>query len=140
MRKLHIWATAPIVIPRWMLTVEYGLFAALGVAVALTTQPTLEAITDDTYTAAWALGITSSAVAAGIGSLSHQLESLERWAGVALSSLLIVYALSPIVFILGGDFDRLSYSVVALIATVVPAARTFALLRTTGQHRSSEHG
>lgn len=141
MHKIQFWPTAPIVFPRWMLTVKYGMFVILGIAVTLTTQPTLRELTDDTFTAGWAIGIMAFGALAALGSLSEQLEPMERWGGVGLCSLLVVYALSPIAFIIGGDFDRLSYSVIAIMVTGVPAVRTLSLLRTTGKtHDDDELG
>lgn len=123
---------SPIVIPRWVLILKYALFVLMGLSVWWASAPAVDALTPDWYTPVWALGVTLSATVAVIGSARERWESLERLAAVALASLLIVYAVSPIVLVLEGDADRAAFSVVALVVCLMPAARAVQLIKRTG--------
>lgn len=133
--KHHLiqWSNAPIIVPRWMLTVKYAILVLLGVAISIATSPSLEAALGDWLTPFWGYGISLSAIVAAIGSANFAWEALERWASSALAILLLVYAFSPVWIILTeGDHDRLAYSVTALALSVIPTARAIYLLRRTG--------
>jgi FtsH-binding integral membrane protein len=123
----------PLTVPRYVLTVKYALFIALGAAVGTASAPSsFEAITPDWYTPIWGALLALSALLALIGSLRESREALERWSVSAVASLLIGYAFAPIVLVLAGDSDRLAYSVVALTVAMVPVARAIQLLKRTG--------
>lgn len=139
MRKgfLH-WTRGPIVIPRWMLTVLYGLFTLLGVVVLAHSQPTLQAFTDSRgWVIGWSLLIAVAAVLAAVGSISERFVVLERWSGGALSILLLLLVVAVVWTYFAGRPEVASFAVIALIMALVPCARALGLLRTTGQPHAS---
>lgn len=130
------WVRSDVVIPRWLLTIDYGFRALIGVAVIFASQPTIELLTGSAgWTTAWGWGVTIFATGSLIGSLSPSKanERLERFCSVGLMSLFIIYAFAPLyVVIVNGDWDRASLAIVAIALSVVPFARMLALLRSTG--------
>lgn len=127
----------PLTVPRYVLTVKYALFIALGVAVGTASAPSsFREITPDWYTPIWGVLLSLSALLALLGSLKEPGEALERWAASAVSCLLIGYAFAPIALVLEGDTDRLAYSVVALTVAMVPTARAIQLLKLTGMKKN----
>lgn len=124
---------APLTVPRYVLTVKYAMFALLGIAVGTATAPTsFDAITPDWYTPVWGVALTASALVSVVASLKEEREPIERWSVSLIACLLIGYAFAPIALVLGGDTDRLAYSVVALTVAMVPTARAIQLLKRTG--------
>lgn len=127
------WSKSPIIVPRWMLTLKYVVLSALGTAIALATAPSLEDSLGDWLSTYWGYAILISGLLAAIGSARFRWEALERWSGSALSILLLVYALSPVLIIITeGDLDRLVYSITAIGLAMTPSARAVYLLRRTG--------
>lgn len=123
----------PVVIPRWVLTLKYGLFVLLGAVVWWASAPSVDDVTPDWYTPTWGICLAAAASAAFVGSLRVQWEMpIERWAVSLLASLMFVYALAPISLVIAGNADRASFSVVALVISILPTARAVQLLRRTG--------
>lgn len=123
----------PLTVPRYLLSVKYAMFIALGVAVGVsTTNSAFSHLTPGWYTPAWGLALSIAAMLALMGSIRARWEVLERWSTMVLTSLLLGFAIAPIILVLQGDFDRLAGSVVALTVAIAPAARAAQLLRRTG--------
>lgn len=124
---------SPLTVSRYVLTVKYALFIALGVAVATASAPSsFREITPDWYTPIWGVTLSLAAFLALLGSLKESREAMERWSVSTVACLLIGYAFAPIAFVLGGDTDRLAFSVVALTIAIVPVGRSVQLLKGTG--------
>ncbi len=135
MRHFRTWGFAPIMIPRWVLLLKYVCFTILGVVIFATTSPVLQHVAGDLWTALFGLCITAAAACALVGSLHTRLEALERWAVLALSGLLLGYAIAPVSLVLGGDLDRATYSTIAVTLSLLPASRAWMLIRRTGIQR-----
>lgn len=131
--RIRKWGSAPIVIPRWMLTLKYSFFVLLGLSVTLATSPSLEMSIGDWLTPAWGIAMVVAGGLSAVGSVGQELEPIERWASATLVVLLLVYSFSPVWIILTEqDWDRAAYSVTALALAGVPTARAWYLLRRTG--------
>jgi hypothetical protein len=117
----------PILIPRWVLALKYGLFILLGVAIWRTTSPSFVQVVGDWYTTAWSWCLIAAALVALVGSLSERTEKVERVGVSALACLLLAYAVAPLNLVLRGDPDRTATSVVALIVSLLPLARSLQL-------------
>jgi hypothetical protein len=126
------WFQEPIIVPRWLLVLQYAFFMLLGVAIAVATHSTFSEVSPGSYTEVWAMGITASAAVAFIGSFHERWEAVERWAALTLCSLLIGYAIAPIELLLQGDSTRTAYSVLALMISLLPSTRVALLIKRTG--------
>lgn len=116
---------SPVIIPAWVLTLKYALFMCVGVAVYATASPSLEMAFDDWYTPAWSLAVCGAGLVAFVGSLVS--ERMERWGASGLFILMGIYTFAPIMLVLGGDTDRLAYSIIALTLSLLPYARAVQL-------------
>lgn len=131
-QRLRRWGAEPIMIPRWALTVKYSLFVVMGLSVAAAAAPSLsQLVSSESYTSVWGSVLAIAGVVSAFGSTSVRRERFERVGCTLVVSLLTVYALSPIVLVLQGDLDRLSFSVVAVVIMVLPLARLIQLIRGT---------
>jgi len=135
MRHFRNWGFAPITIPRWVLIAKYVCFLILGVVIFAASSPSLEHIAGDFWTALFGVCIAVAAVGALVGSVHARLEVLERWSVLALSGLLLGYAIAPVTLVLAGDLDRATYSTIAVTLSLLPASRAWMLIRRSGlQH------
>lgn len=118
----------PVVIPRWLLTAKYLAFLAVGLAVLNTEPATFERVYDTSLTAIWAILLIIASLVSFAGSLRAKWErSLERWGVTAIWVLMAIYAFAPISLLLAGDPDRLAYSSIALLVSLLPFARAVQL-------------
>lgn len=135
MHRFRTWGFAPIVIPRWVLVAKYACFAALGMVIFADSSPSMQHVSGDFWTSLFGVCITITALGALIGSIHARLELLERWSVLALSGLLLGYAIAPVSLVLGGDLDKATYSTIAVTLSLIPASRAWMLIRRTGlQH------
>jgi hypothetical protein len=109
----------------WVLTLKYVLFVCIGAAVYATAAPSLERAFDEWYTPFWALAVCACGLVAFIGSLVS--ERVEKWGASGLFVLMGVYAFAPIMLVIGGDIDRLAYSIIAITLSLLPYARAVQL-------------
>lgn len=116
---------APISIPAWVLTLKYALFMCIGAAVYTTAAPSLEQAFDEWYTPFWALAVCGCGLVAFIGSLAS--ERTEKWGASGLFILMGIYTFAPIMLVLGGDTNRLAYSIIAITLSLLPYARAVQL-------------
>ena len=122
-----------ILVPRWLLTVKYALFAVLGVTVFWTTAPAFVIVTGREYASWWAVALTIVAIVCLVTSLRPQWEPVETWAVSILTCLLAAYAAAPVALALAGDENRAAFSIIVITVTMLPALRAFALLRKVGR-------
>jgi hypothetical protein len=132
MRSISRWGLAPIVIPRWVLVLKYACFIILGAVIFAASSPSLVHLAGDFWTGLFGLCIAAAAAGALIGSTHPRLEALERWCVLALSGLLLGYAIAPVSLVLAGDLDRATYSTIAVTLSLLPASRAWMLIRRTG--------
>lgn len=140
--RLNDWATAILVIPRWLLTAKYALFALYGVIAAVAGAPTLDKSINSAYAFVWAIALGVAAVIAAFGSLEERFEAFEKWAGVAIVGLMSTLLVGAIQLVNLGDINRAGFSVLLFMVTLIPAARAAALiLKTTPRnHRLFKRG
>lgn len=132
MRRIRTWGFAPIVIPRWVLIAKYVCFMILGAVIFAASSPTMQQLAGDFWTALFGISITVAAAGALVGSAHSRLEVVERWSVLALSGLLLGYAIAPVLLVLAGDLDRATYSTIAVTLSLLPASRAWMLIRRTG--------
>lgn len=129
----RLWHTAPIVVPRWMLTLKYSLFVVLGAVAAFAGVPTLSLTTWDGYTIVWAVAGTVFAAVSAVASVRPAWEPVERWSALGLVAVLSVYAVGALILSLGdGDTARATFAIAVLITTLLPTSRAVQLLSRTG--------
>lgn len=118
----------PITIPRWLLTAKYFVFVLVGMAVLNTNPPALTSIYETPVTAIWAICLIVVSIVAFVGSLRTVWEhGLEKWGATLIFVLMAVYAFAPIALVLNGDPDRLAYSTIAILVSLLPYARSVQL-------------
>lgn len=132
LERLREWAGEPIVIPRGSMVTKYVFTTLLGVAVAIATAPTLDQVTSASYSSFWALGMVLTGALATIGSTRKKWWRAEFVGATGVVALLAVYAFAPVVLIIGGDIERLAYSVICLGFMVFPTTRLVTLIRRGG--------
>ena len=134
-KRIRRWGLAPIVIPRWILVLQYACFIVLGVVIFAASSPSLVKVSGDFWTGLFGLCIALASAGALAGSTHPKWETLERWSALALSGLLLGYAIAPGSLVLAGDLDRATYSTIAVTLSLVPASRSWMLIRRAGlQH------
>lgn len=140
--RLHNWASAILVIPRWLLTVKYALFALYGVIAAVAGAPTLDKSINSAYAFGWSIVLAVAALIAVYGSVSERYEVFEKWAGVAIVGLMSTILVGAIQLVNLGDINRAGFSVLLFMVTLLPASRAAALiLKTTPRdHRLFKRG
>jgi hypothetical protein len=111
---------------------KYVFTTLLGIAVAVATAPSLDEVTSPTYSSLWGAGMVLVGTVATIGSTQKRWWRLEFLGATGVFALLAVYALSPVVLIIGGDLEKLAYSVIALGFVVFPLTRLVTLIRRGG--------
>lgn len=114
----------PIVVPRWMLIIKYSLFALLGLILARSGSPSIEAQTDASLLIYGLLIIAASCIAV-VGCVTA--EWVEMVGTLALWVLLLVYVGA----VAGRALENLgvqAISVVVLTVSLLPAFRGFAIL------------
>lgn len=123
----------PITIPRWALVVKYAFFVLLGMAVLWASSPAVDEVSPDWLTPIWGLGISTTAAAALVGSLTPRLEKIEMIGVTLLAALFVVFAIAPVVLVIQGDADRAVYSVIAAAFSVLTILRSLQLFREGGR-------
>jgi hypothetical protein len=119
----------PVVVPRWLLTLKYSGFIAIGIAGAWAGSPVLTEATSEAYTARWGLVLAVSAVIAAIASLRKSWEVIERWSSLILVAVLSIYTWTAFqIGVIEGDSTRTTLAAVLATLTMLPAARAFGLL------------
>lgn len=131
-RRLRRWAGEPIVIPRGSMVTKYVFTTLLGLAVAIATGPSLDEVTSTSYSSLWGVGMALSGSVATFGSTRKAWWRVEFVGATGVFALLAVYALSPVLLILGGDVEKLAYSIIALGFLVFPLTRLVTLIRRGG--------
>lgn len=118
----------PVVIPRWLLTVKYFVFILVGAAVLNASSPTFDLAYDEPLTVAWPILLILTSVVTFVGSFRAEWEgSLEKWGVSVIFILMAIYAFAPIHFVLMGDQNRLAYSTIAILVSLLPYARALQL-------------
>ncbi|WP_292717176.1 hypothetical protein [Microbacterium sp. 13-71-7] len=134
--KWAIWAWSPVIVLRVALVGVYLGYVYSAVIAFVAGVPIFRLTTPQGYTAIWAVLLGVSALLSAVGSLTDRWQQLEKWASLALSSLMSGYvgALNGIGFA-EGDLNRQFAGAVAAIAFILPAVRFVYLAAQTGKRR-----
>lgn len=117
----------PVTIPRWLLTAKYFVFILVGLAVLNTNPPSFERAYHVPLTSAWAAALVAVSLLAFVGSLREQWEhGLEKWGTTLIFVLMAVYAFA-LIWAGINDPDRLAYSAIAILVSLLPYARAVQL-------------
>lgn len=130
--RIRRWSAEPITIPRGAMVTKYVFTTLLGVAVAIATAPSLDQVTSPSYSSLWGAGMFIVGTIATVGSTRKKWWRIEFAGATGVFALLAVYALSPVLLIIGGDVEKLAYSVIALGFLVFPLTRLVTLIRRGG--------
>jgi hypothetical protein len=134
--KLAVWAWSPVIVLRVSLVITYMLYIYASVIAFIAGVPILDLTTPSGYTAIWAALLGAAAVASSIGSLTDRWQKLEKWATLALSSLLLTFVGGlNIVGFLEHDLNAQFAGVIAVIAAIVPLVRLVYLAAQSGKQK-----
>src|SRR5690606_41320961 len=112
----------------WLVSIKYLFFLILGVAMFMSGTPVTERSFDAPVTCVWATLVVVGALIALLGSPRVEWErGLEKWGATFLWVLMSVYAFAPISLLLAGDPDRIAYSSIAVLVSLLPFARALQL-------------
>lgn len=129
-KKLISWGKTPIFVPRWMLSAKYAGFIVMGILFLLWGNVTLQLATFDLYTKFWAAGVIITAVLSLPGSIRETYESLEKWAALILSGLIMSWAVAAIFRAISeSELSRIPGAWAVFLVGLFPLARGFGLLR-----------
>jgi hypothetical protein len=127
--------TAPVWIPRWILTAAYTGFAVLGVLGVIFGSPTLDLTNPDGYTVFWGAAVAAGALTAAIGSITERWEPVERIGNLLMVLTLILYCVDALYLVFGktdGATSRAVFTGIVCIMTLLPLGRGFYLITRTG--------
>ncbi len=132
--RLAIWAWSPVIVLRVALVITYVCYIYASVIAFIAGIPIFLLTAPEGYTSVWAVLLGVSAIVAAIGSTTDRWQSLERWASLGLSALLLAYigGLNLVGFV-EGDLDRQFIGAIALIAGILPITRFVYLAAQSGK-------
>ncbi len=134
-RRIRLWDGSRLEVPRWVLTAVYLPVIVVGLFVWLASSPTFDLTVPEGFQAFWGIALSATALVATISSIRERFEVVERWAVMIMSSLLIGFACAPLQLVFGGDWDRATYSTIAIALSVIPTYRATSLIIRTGRRR-----
>lgn len=123
------WIDTYLIIPRWALTLFYGLLSLLGAVAVINGIPTLDFTTGPTYVVVWAFLLFLASGTCGAASIHDSRKTAEKWAGIFLVGLLSIYLISAVVvLLLHPSAGRGVAVILVLIISILPALRVTALI------------
>lgn len=132
--RFAIWAWSPIIVLRVSLLATYLGWVYASAVGFLTGIPIFDLTTPEGWTPIWAVILGTSAVIAGIGSISDRWHLVEKWASLFLSAMIFAYVGSlNLVAWLEGDLARQFVGAVAFIASILPVTRFVYLAAQSGK-------
>lgn len=134
--RIAVWAWGPVVVLRVALVAVYLGYVYASVIAFIAGVPVFRLTAPDGYTSLWAALLGVSAILSAIGSVTDRWQQLEKWASLALSSMMLAYvgALNGIGFV-EGDLNRQFVGAIAFIAFILPAVRFVYLAAQSGKRR-----
>lgn len=132
--KFETWAWSPVIVLRVALVSTYLLYVYAAVIAFVAGIPLFSLTAPVGYTSIWAVLLGVSALLSAIGSVADHWERLERWASLALSSMMLAYVGGiNIVGYVSGDLTRQFVGAIAMIAFVLPVTRFVYLAAQSGK-------
>jgi len=134
--RFHVWAWSPVTVLRIALVVTYLLYIYSGIIAIFAGIPVFDLTAPAGYATIWGALLCVSAIVSAVGALDDRWQVWERWASLALSSLMIAYAgaLNLLSFA-EGDISRMFIGGIATIALVLPLFRFVWLAAQTGKKK-----
>lgn len=131
-----MWFWSPVIVLRVALFLTYFVYVYASVIAFIAGVPILSLTTPEGYSSIWAVLLGLASLVAAIGSITDKWQKTEKWATLALSSLLLAYIGGlNIVGFLEGDLDRQFIGAIALIAGILPITRFVYLAAQSGKKR-----
>lgn len=135
--RFETWAWSPIIVLRIALVTIYLLYIYSGIIAIIAGVPVFSLTAWEGYATIWGALMCVAAIISAVGALDDRWQVWERWASLALSSLMLAYVggLNLVAFV-AGDLDRMFVGGVAMIALVLPLCRFVYLASQAGKrHR-----
>ena len=134
--RFHTWAWSPIIILRIALISTYLLYIYAGAIAIIAGIPVFNLTAPAGYATLWGALLCIAAVVCAVGALDDRWQVWERWASLALSSLMIAYsgALNFLAYA-ENDLTRMFVGGVSAIALVLPFCRFVYLAAQTGKKK-----
>lgn len=137
MRKhLLTWRDSTFESPKWLLTLKYLFFCALGIiATIFGASESLNVMTFEGYTTYWSAGLAVVSGIAAVASFRTKWEQTwEKWPAIIMTGLLLTWAVAAILRAINeADPGRIQGAVAILGLAMLPGTRAFGLLRKTGR-------
>jgi FtsH-binding integral membrane protein len=140
-RAVREWATAPIVIPRWMLQLKYVLFSIFGLVSAWLGAPSLDMAAGRGYVTVWGAALTIAGILALVGASADRLEPLERLGVILVGGLTSAYTGSVYAIIASDPAQvevRAALAVAMTIVLLLPTVRGAGLIIRHAKRRAAE--
>ena len=135
--RFHLWAWSPIIVLRVALVVTYLLYIYSGVVAIVFGIPVFALTAVDGYAPLWGVLMCVAAVVSAVGALTDRWQVWERWASLALSSLMLTYAAAlNVIAWFEHDSTRMFVGAVAVIALVLPICRFSFLAAQAGKKKA----
>lgn len=132
--RFETWAWSPVIVLRVALVATYLLYVYAAIIAFVAGIPVFSLTTPEGYTSIWAVLLGVSALISAVGSVADHWDRIERWASLALSSLMLAYVGGlNIVGWVSGDLDRQFVGAIAIIAFVLPVTRFVYLAAQSGK-------
>lgn len=139
--KFETWAWSPVIVLRIALVITYLLYVHASVIAFFAGIPLFSLTAPEGYTSIWACLLGIAATVSAVGSVSDRWSRVERWASLALSSLMLAYVGGlTIVAYISGDLARQFVAAIALIAFVLPVTRFVYLAAQSGKRQTNATG
>lgn len=135
--RIRSWSATPIVIPRGALIFKYFLFAYFGAVSGLVGVPIFSLTAPVGYAVIWGALMLCAGSFGVYGSWidDPRHETIEKWAVLVISSLMLPYvgSLNAVAFV-SHDGGRQALAAGVTIILVIPITRFLSLARKSGTH------
>lgn len=138
--KWAVWAWSPVIVLRVALVATYLAYVYAGIVAFIVGVPIFDLTTPKGYAPLWAFLLGISALASAIGSITDRWQSLEKWATLLLSAMLLAYVGGlNIAAWIEHDLSRQFVGAISLIASILPFTRFVYLAAQSGKRKRTPH-
>lgn len=136
--RFEVWAWSPIVVLRVALVTTYLLYVYFGIISFIAGIPAFTLTAPQGYTSVWATLLVVASVISAVGAIEDRWNRVERWASLALSSLMLGYVgtINVIAWI-SGLVDRQAVAAAVAIGFVLPVCRFVYLASQAGKKKAA---
>jgi hypothetical protein len=135
--KFEVWAWSPVIVLRIALVVTYLLYINFAVRSMIAGIPVFTLTAPAGYTLIWGALLAIAATTSAVGAIDDRWNGVERWASLALSSLMFAYvgAMNLVAFV-SGDVNRQAVGAAVAIGLVLPVCRFVYLAAQAGKKKA----